>query len=137
MVPDDPWPRIGIGQSFVFEGRYDEGIAEIQKAVESAPDYHFLLGYLAWANGMAGRNQEAEDAVSRLKEAAETEDISPMAFAWAYTGMGDIDNAVAALEQAYEARDFAIIFIRVPEFYDVLSGDRRYRALLERMGLES
>jgi TolB-like protein/class 3 adenylate cyclase len=137
MVPDDPWPRIGIGQSFVFEGRYGEGIAEIQKAVESAPDYHFLLGYLAWANGMAGRDEEAEDAVSRLKEAAETGDISPMAFAWAYTGMGDIDNAVAALEQAYEARDFAIIFIRVPEFYEVLSGDRRYRALLERMGLES
>jgi adenylate cyclase len=137
MVPDDPWPRIGIGQSLVFEGRYDEGIAEIQKAVELAPDYHFLLGYLAWANGMAGRDEEAKDAVSRLKEAAETDDISPMAFAWAYTGMGEIDNAVAALEQAYEVRDFAIIFIRVPEFYDVLSGDHRYRALLERMGLET
>jgi adenylate cyclase len=137
MVPDDPWPRIGIGQSFVFEGRYDEGIAEIQKAVDLASDYHFLLGYLAWANGMAGRDEEAREAVSRLKEAAETEDISPMAFAWAYTGMGDIDNAVHALEQAYEARDFAIIFIRVPEFYDVLSGDQRYRALLERMGLET
>ena len=60
-----------------------------------------------------------------------------MAFAWAYTGMGDIDNAVAALEEAYRQRDVGAIYIRVPEFYEVISPDPRYRAILRKMGLES
>ncbi len=86
---------------------------------------------------MTNRLDEAKKVVEKMKAVAETKEIAPMAFAWAYTGMGDIDNAVAALEQAYQQRDFGAIFIRVPELYEVLSPDPRYHAILKKMGLES
>jgi serine/threonine-protein kinase len=137
LAPNDPWGHIGIGQSLIFKGRHEEGIAELKRALEAAPGHDFLLCYLAWAYGRAGRLEEAEDIVARLKEAAETKEISPMAFAWAYTGMGDKAQAMDWLEKAYAGRDGAIIFVRVPEFYDVLDDDPRYHALLRKMGLET
>lgn len=137
LYPGDPWSSIGIGQGLVFKGRHDEGIEEIKKAVEGSPDYLFLRGFLAWAYGMSGRLDEAKKVVEELKAVAETKFISPMAFAWAYTGMGDKNNAITAFEKAYEERDGAIIYIRVLEFYDVLSSEPRYLAILKNMGLES
>ena len=137
MAPDDPWNYIGIGQSLIFKGQHDAGIAEIQRGIAVAPKNHYLLGFLAWAYGVTNRLDEAKKVVEKMKAVAETKEIAPMAFAWAYTGMGDIDNAVAALEQAYQQRDFGAIFIRVPELYEVLSPDPRYHAILKKMGLES
>ena len=60
-----------------------------------------------------------------------------MAFAWAYTGMADKENAITSFEDAYEERDSAIVYIRVPEFHDSLSSEPRYHALLNKIGLES
>src|SRR5262245_28844645 len=44
---------------------------------------------------------EARQVVEELKHKAETKAISPMTFAWAYTGMGEEDNAINWLEKAY------------------------------------
>jgi adenylate cyclase len=136
MAPDDPWAYIGVGQNLIFKGDHEAGIAELQRAIEVSPNYEFLLAYLAWGYGMTDQLDAAEDVVARLKAAAETEDISPMAFAWAYTGMGYKGQAVDSLERAYEARDGSVIMLRVPEFYNVLSSEPRYHALLKKMGLE-
>ncbi len=137
MAPDEPWNYIGIGQNLIFKGQHDAGIAEIQGGIAIAPNNHYLLGFLAWAYGVTNRLDEAKKVVEKMNAASETKEIAPMAFAWAYTGMGDIDNAVAALEEAYQIHDYGAIFIRVPEFYEVLSPDPRYHAILKKMGLES
>jgi serine/threonine-protein kinase len=137
LAPDDPWGYIGIGQSLISEGMYEDGIAELKKGLDAAPGLDFLLGYLAWGYGRSGMIEEAENFVAQLKAAAKTKDIAPMAFAWAYTGMGEKDQAIDWLEKAYAERDGAIIFLRVPEFSDVLGDEPRYHALLRKMGLET
>jgi serine/threonine-protein kinase len=131
------WSYVGIGQSLIFKGMYEEGIGELKRALEITPDYDFLLGYLAWGYGKAGMIEEAQTIVEELKQKSQTETISPMALAWAYPGMGNKDDAIDWLEKAYEAREGSIIFLHVPEFYDVLSSESRYHALLAQMGLES
>jgi adenylate cyclase len=137
LAPGDPWNYVGIGQSLIFTGEPDQGIAEIKKTLEVSPDYDFLLCYLAWGYGMAGKLDEAREVVEQLKQKAQAKAISPMAFAWAYTGMGLKDEAMDWLEKAYAERDGAVIMLRVPEFYDVLSSEPRYHALLKKMRLES
>jgi hypothetical protein len=51
--------------------------------------------------------------------------------------LGDKDNAIDWLEKSFAERDGAIIFLRTPDFYDVLSSEPRYHALLKKMRLES
>ena len=137
MAPDDPWGCIGAGQSLILMGEDEAGLAEIRSAIEVSPDYSFLLCYLAWGYGKVGRIDDARPVVAEMKETAEQKPISPMAFAWAYTGMGQKDQAIDWLEKAYETRDGTVIMLRVPEFYDVLSSEPRYHALLAKMGLEA
>ena len=137
LNPDDPWSHIGEGQSLVFKGMYDQGIAEIKKALELSPGVGFLSGFLGWAYGRAGKLDEARQVVKQLEEKAHENTISPMAFAWSYTGMSEKDEAIDWLEKVYTERDGAIIFLRTPEFYDVLSSEPRYHALLKKMRLET
>ena len=92
LVPDDPWSLIGEGQSLVFLGKHEEGIDQLRRALEISPGVDFLSGFLGWAYGRAGKPDEAREVVERLKQKATTKTISPMTFAWAYTGMGDKDD---------------------------------------------
>jgi tetratricopeptide (TPR) repeat protein len=137
LAPDDPWSYVGIGQSLIFKGMREEGIAELKRALEITPDYDFLLGYLAWGYGKVGMIDEAQTLVERLKRKSATKAISPMALAWAYTGMGNKGDAIDWLEKAYEVHEGSIIFLRVPESYDVLSMEPRYHTLMAKMGLEA
>ena len=137
LVPNDHWSLIGEGQSLVFLGKHEEGIGQLRKAVEVSPEVDFLSGFLGWGYGKAGRLDEARQVVERLEQKAKSKTISPMTFAWAYTGMGEKDDAMDWLEKAYAERDGAIVFLRTPDFHDILSSEPRYHALLKKMGLET
>jgi TolB-like protein/class 3 adenylate cyclase len=135
MYPDTIWPHAGLGQIYIFKRMYNEGIAEIQKAVDLSNGYSYMLGYLGWAYGMAGRDAEARQVVERLKQKALKESVAPFAFVWVYMGLQDKDRAFEWLDKAYEVRDMNMIFLRVPEFKQGLAPDPRYNQLLERMKL--
>jgi hypothetical protein len=75
--------------------------------------------------------------IRTLNEKAEKKNIDPFAYVWAYGGLGDMDQAFAWLERAYEAHHGDMIFLRSPDLRQTLSPDPRYAALLKKMGLES
>jgi TolB-like protein/class 3 adenylate cyclase/Flp pilus assembly protein TadD len=137
LFPGEPWSYVCIGQSLVRQGRHDEGIAEIEQAVERSPDSSLILAFLGWAYGMSGRTEEAREVVARLEKQAQQDPVSPMAFAWVYAGMGEKEQAIDWLEKAYDERDGALVYARTPDFSDVLDGNPRYHFLLQEMGLEA
>jgi hypothetical protein len=49
--------------------------------------------------------------------------------------LGESDAAFALLDQAYEARDDAMVDLKPTLLLEPLRSDPRYRALLERMNL--
>jgi TolB-like protein/class 3 adenylate cyclase/Tfp pilus assembly protein PilF len=137
LVPKEPWSHVGIGQCYVFKAQYDKGIAEIKEAIELAPDYDYILGYLGWAYGMANKKEEVLDVIRTLDAKAEKKNIDPFAYVWAYGGLGDMDQAFAWLEKAYEAHHGDMIFLRTPDLRRILSSDPRYSTLLRKMRLET
>jgi serine/threonine-protein kinase len=137
LYPEEPWLYVCLGQSLVRKGQYEEGVAEIRKAVEIAPDSGWILAYVAWVYGMSGRVDEAREAFSQLEQQAQRNSISPVALAWALVGMGEKDETINWLEKAYAQRDNLIIWLRVPDFSDLLSAEPRYQALLQDLGLEN
>ena len=61
----------------------------------------------------------------------------PPAFniAMAYAGLGDSDAAFSWLERGYEERGSFMDGVKVTPAFEPLHGDRRWDALLRRMGL--
>ena len=61
--------------------------------------------------------------------------VSPMNLALVHVGLGELDEAMAALERAYEDRAFLLILIGVDREYAPLHSDPRFADLLARIGL--
>lgn len=52
------------------------------------------------------------------------------------SGLGDVDQSLKWLEEAYEGRDFRHSFVKVDPFFDNARSDPRFKALLNKIGLE-
>jgi hypothetical protein len=64
------------------------------------------------------------------------EHVPPVALAWVHAALGDVDQAFACLQRAYDMRDPLLRLVKVEPLLDPLHADPRWRALLRRMSLE-
>jgi Flp pilus assembly protein TadD len=116
---------------------YEEGVAELQKAValENAPERWDRHPMLAYAYAVAGRRDEALKILDDQKRLAKQRYISPFNFAIIYTGLGDKNRAFEYLNKAYEEGAGGLSHFPVRPMFDSLRSDPRYRELLRRMNL--
>ena len=59
--------------------------------------------------------------------------MPPFHLALAYTGLGALDEAFAALDQAWLDRDPALATLDAEPRFEPLRGDARYRVLIDRI----
>jgi DNA-binding winged helix-turn-helix (wHTH) protein/TolB-like protein/tetratricopeptide (TPR) repeat protein len=161
--PLSPWTNAGF-ISFLAR-RYDEGIAESQKALELDPQFaaaHMVIGLsyvqkknyeqaiaelqkaqdnpdsralLAYAYGVAGKRNEARQLLEELQHVAKEKYVSPFPVAATYVGLGETDKAFEMLEKAYAERSWAMGMLKVNPIFDPIRSDQRYIELLRRMNL--
>jgi Flp pilus assembly protein TadD len=115
-------------------GRYKEAIAALDEAAALARDVNYLTGVRGWALGMAGRVDEAQQALRELQKAAAEQKVDPDAFAFVYMGLGDHDRAIAWLRKAYVEHSPEMVFLRTPS-WDSLRSDPRFIQLMKDVGL--
>ena len=163
--PLSPWTNSGF-ISFLAR-RYDEGIAESQKALELDPQFataHMVIGLsyvqkknyeqaiselqkaqdnpdsralLGYAYGVAGKRNEARHLLDELQQVAKEKYVSPFPVAATYVGLGETDKAFEMLERAYAERSWAMGMLKVNPIFDPIRLDQRYIELLRRMNLSN
>jgi TolB-like protein len=113
--------------------RYDESIAQLEKAVSLSGGSHFraLLGR---AHALAGERNKAQTILDELETLSRQEYVSPFDIAVVYAGLGDLTSTFKRLEEAYQQRVFRIIELTLPMF-DNLRSDLRWQDLVRRIGL--
>jgi eukaryotic-like serine/threonine-protein kinase len=138
-TPNNPHLHFFLGEAYVAKGMYEEGVAEMQKAValENAPERWDRYPVLAYAYAVAGRRDEALKILNEQKRLAKQRYISPYNFAIIYTGLGDKDRAFEYLNKAYDEGAGGLSHFPVRPMFDSLRSDPRYRNLLRRMNLET
>lgn len=77
-----------LGLALVQEKKYDEAIAELQRAVELSGGGAGQLGSLGYANAIAGRRAEALDVVEKLKKSSSEHYVPAATVAIVYSGLG-------------------------------------------------
>jgi len=71
LSPLDPWVtrmRGGTAHAHFFLGRYDEAASWAAMALQDRPDYQGGLRIAAASNAMAGRPEQAQQAMARLRQ---------------------------------------------------------------------
>jgi TolB-like protein/DNA-binding winged helix-turn-helix (wHTH) protein/Tfp pilus assembly protein PilF len=126
----DPNHAVGLswlGTIYVTTGRYDEAIEAFRRGGDD--------GGLGHALAVAGRREEALEALARLEQRERERYVAPLGFALVHVGLGDHEAALAALERGYALRDPGMSGLAVDARFAPLESDARFRALLERMGV--
>ena len=132
MEPSFPRAQMVI-YVYVQTGQYDEALARLQvwKNTEPTP---WRWGMLAYIYGRSGKTAKAREALNELERLNQQMEMDPLPLAMGYLGIDDKDAVFHWLEKAYQLRSGGLNAIKVDPAYDVLRGDPRYRAFLQRMG---
>ena len=124
-----------LGMSYEQTARFPEAIREFEETIKRAgpiPVYSAALGH---AYAIAGQRHEARRILLELEARAQREYISPVDIAMIYSGLGEQDRAFEWLERGFAGRAYALVFLPTDPRFDLLRGDKRYAALMRRVGL--
>ena len=131
-----PLPHIVLGLTFGRKGRFDEAIVEFKQALTSAGAKPLWSGFLGQVYAAAGKTEDAVEILHELRTVSAHRYVPPVAFAIVYAGLGKLDDAFHWLEKAADERDGLLIYLKVGSAFDNLRSDRRFPALLARVGLQ-
>jgi serine/threonine-protein kinase len=134
LDPNAGFPCWSLGMVLQETGAYEEAIAAFERGVEITQGNHSLyIGFLGGALARAGRRADAERVLAELTERASREYVPPFDRALVLTPLGRTDEALTALERAYEERNALLWYrIRFPMF-DPLRSEPRWQALAARL----
>jgi adenylate cyclase len=127
------WLHWFYGTALLMQGKLVRGYREAHLAFQKIHQ-PLVVGGMAFVYGLSLQRKKAKQLLSELTAMSQTTYVPPLAFAWAYLGLGD-DRAFEWFDKAIDARDPAITHLPSMPLYDSIRGDSRFHAMLERMHL--
>jgi hypothetical protein len=94
-----------------------------------------MISALGWAQAKAGHEAEALASLAELNALAKSRYVTPWDKAVVFLGLGDTEQALTALLQAYEERCFELTLLLVDPRFEPLRGHKTFLILLQRLGL--
>jgi len=134
MDPNFARGHWAISEPLEQEQRYDEAIAELQKArqLDETPIMLALLGHVY---AVSGKRTEARKIIDELNDLSKRMYVDPYFLAEIYVALGERDQALQALDSAYAQRSSWLVWLKVEPKFDQLRGDPRFKDLVRRVGL--
>ena len=83
----------------------------------------------------SGMTTEARARLEQLCTIARDRWVSSVTLALVHRALGEISECLGLLEKAVEQREVSVSLIAMHPVYDSLRGERRFQALLRKMGL--
>ena len=114
-------------------GEHEEALNACTRGLKRLTNDRVLLSYYGLVCGMMGRRREAENTVARLQQHRRDGYFPATRIALCYVGLGDIDQALAWLNTAYDERDGLCLYLDRWPLFDPLRADLRFQALLQKM----
>jgi TolB-like protein/Tfp pilus assembly protein PilF len=111
------------------------GAIEVCEGISSSQRTGELLVLLGYALARSGQRGRAQEALEKLQASSRERPASPHHLALLYVGLGDHDAAFRALEKAVAERSDYVVGLKAHTLLEPLRRDRRYQALLQRVGL--
>jgi DNA-binding winged helix-turn-helix (wHTH) protein/Tfp pilus assembly protein PilF len=131
LQPNHGQTRAFLGLALLGDAQCEPAIAELRAALDQSPE---RISYLAHALGACGETRQARTIIERMRSLDHERYVSPQQFAFAYAGLKDTGETLAALEHAADTHAANFIYLAVEPAFDFLHGEPRFKALLGRLG---
>lgn len=122
---------------YLQQGRNADALAEAKKAVElTNGKIRRMVSNLGVAYAKNGQTENAKAIIKELEEAYSKKNTVGVQIANVYAALGNKDKAFEWIEKDLENRGFELVLhIRRVAKFGSLKSDKRYAAILKRMGL--
>jgi len=114
-------------------GDLEKAIPELEVALRLMGEGPATLGSLGRAYARAGRLEETESIIARLKTLAEKQGVAASSLAAVYVGRGDLEQAVCCLEKAFENRSSWMVLLKVEPWWDPLRKHPKFERLVREL----
>ena len=135
MDPSFPMAHYYLGQAYVGQQRYSEGIAELKKALTLSGSGAWALTALARAYAYAGQRHDAQAILQRMLKGIEQRPDLAFQVAQICLALDDKVSALAWLQTAYQYRDGGMILLNLSLEFAALRHDPEFADLERRVGL--
>lgn len=115
--------------------RYDEAIGALQKAVAGSGGSLVYVATLGYVQAMAGHKQDARNILGELNRLSKSRYVPFFADAEIYIALGQSDDAIHWLNEAFEHHSDWMLYARIDPPLDPIRQDPRFVELLRRVGL--
>lgn len=136
MDPSFPLLYYWLGKAYLQKGMVKQSIEMFKKAATFPIIYTMGTSALGYAYGSIGEKDKAKKILDELLSLSDKKIVDSFYIALVYLGLDDRDKTFEWLEKAYEDRSMYIAMIDTDQLFDDLREDRRFVALLNKMGLE-
>lgn len=124
-----------LGFILVVKGQANEAIPLLEKAANLANRDSGFIDVLAAAYARADRRYDALRILDELKKRKQRSYVPTGSFVIVYLGLGEDEQALAWLGEAYKERSNILQFVKVHPLMDPLRNDPRFADLVRRVGL--
>jgi tetratricopeptide (TPR) repeat protein len=125
-----------LASGYLALGRYEDALAEVQRAREISGESTWAMATETSILSRMGRRAEAEAVLAELLQRSTERYVPPYDLAVAHHALGDLDSALAMLEQGFEVRDPKMVFLAVGG-WGAISERPAFQELLKRMNLQA
>ena len=122
-----------IATAHLYQGKYPEAIAEFRKAAAVSDDDPMVMAALAAAYARSGDKAAAIKVIDGLKQQGAQRYVSPLQIAIAYGEVGDMDQAFAWMDKAYDDHSEFLLLLNSAPGFDALRADPRFQKLVQRV----
>lgn len=133
MDPNYDVPYLILGQAYEQQGDYANAIAQLRKGAVITHYTPRLTAALAHAYARAGDKGAAEKLLEQMQAVARKQYVSPYYFALIFEGLRRNEEALNALEKAYQDHSNGMVFLKVEPQLDALRNSPRFIALQNKM----
>lgn len=128
-------PHLAMGLLFTEQRVFEQAHHALSHASQMSPRNPNIMAVLVYSHASAGRTDAARQVLGEMKDIAGRQYVPPFTLALAHSALGETEQAVERLEQAYEERSSWLALVRMLPCFAAVRNDARYPALLARIGL--
>jgi len=127
------WGYDWLGMAYIELQDYENSVNTYYRAFELSDGTVEVGGGLGHALGLAGQYDIAKQMADYYAVAAQNHYLPPVQRSFIHIGIGEYDEAIKLLEQAYAEHSWFLVFIQVEPWYDPLRNDQRFTDIIDRM----
>ena len=137
MEPGNGLAHYNLARSLGQTGKYGDALQEVERTASIWGRLPSVIAEGGFDYAAMGNSAEAKKILAELHSRSPKEFIDPYPVAFILVALGEKDEALTALEHAFELRSAWMPWIKVEPKFQSLHSDPRFVALLKKLKLDS